>query len=509
MSSMTNRAFHRWLLVLWLPLAASAVVIALLRCGAVLDNGASNSTTAFEDISIANVSAIAHGEPAYVDCFSYPYRTSLFNWLFYRTYGAVARLTAPAPAQLPTALRLLTFSWVWVGVATTVRLLAPFARGLDAQGGVLIASFATLTWFGPIICWWPWTVRPDLPAIVLEYAAFALVLRSESAGRVAAAGALFFFAWSFKQNEVALLAGTVLALLLGGSWRRALLLGGVFAVPAGAVLLQADEAYWLNIAHGPAVAGWSVDRIWFKVANWLLLGGAYLVVPGVLLAYALSPAERRDLLKERRVRMTAAAFAAALALNLLGSGRQWSACNYYYESWIIGMTFTGMVTLRAAQTFTGFGSAWARNAFVGSVFLLLATCAAYTVAVFVPLDKPYRRTGENLEYAVRLPRPVFSAALLAAVKSSPPPLFCDDPLLLVQALDRDAVNHPVIEYTIYLDALRAGLLRDDDIATRIRNRWFAMVWLESTGSMWEPALQEAGYTPGAVVDSMRPWMRPP
>jgi len=505
---MTPAAFRRWTVGLWLPLALSAAVIALLRLGAVLDNGPANNTTSCEDISIWNIHALTRGEPAYVDCFSYPYRTSLFNWLFYRTYGAAAWLAGPAPAQLPTLLRLVTFAFVLLGLAASAWFLAQFAGGLGSAGGLLVGSIAVLTWFGPVICWWPWTVRPDLPAIVLEFLAFILVARGQAAGRLLAAGLLFFLAWSFKQNEAAILAGTVLALLLQREWRAALLLGTVFALLAASVLLSADEAYWSNAVRGPTVAGWSLVAIWQKAAGWLFLGGSYLLAPAILLAYVLPPAERRAFLQQRAVRLTAVVFATALVLNLLGSGRSWSARNYYYESWAIGMTFTGLATLHAVRSFTGFPAPAARNLWIATTVCLLLAGAAYTAVVFVPLDKPYTRTGENLELAVRLPRPPFAAELVAAVRSSPAPFLCDDPLLQLHAAHPEASHAPVIEYTIYLDALRGGLIRDEDIAARIRQRWYAVLWLEAEGTIWEPLARSAGYVPGRVTGHLRPWRRP-
>lgn len=508
---MSDSYFRRWALAVWLPLAVSALVIGVLRFGAVLRDGPNNTTTAFEDISLWNINLIRYGEPAYIDCFQYPYRTSLFNWVFYKLYGGVAILVGPSDHNLATVLRLLTQAIVLLGFGASVYFFRSNVpkSATPAAAWTLVLCFAVLTWFGPIICWWALTVRPDLPAVVCEYLALVVIataVPSRTSVRIVLAAMLFFMAWSLKQNQIGILLGAIVALLVQKDWRQAAWLTGIMVVLVGIVALTASPHYWTNVVEAPALAPWSFDNAFFKLSGFLSLGGVYLLWLFVLL-YQLHPEDRQRLFGQRPLVIAACTLAVCLVVNLLGSGRKGAARNYYFESWVVGMMLTGLVCFFAA----GLREPLRRS----SVLLLpvasiavLGFAALYTGRVFLPLEKPYTKTGEELEFSVCLPKEPYSDSLLEQVRTAARPIFCDDPLLVVQALGGPAAEVPVIEYTIYVDAVQAGRIRDRDMAARIRDREFTSLWLDADNSIWEALARDAGYLPQEPQGLLRRWLRP-
>src|SRR5882757_4696818 len=105
---MDNASFRRWSIGLWSALALLAGLVWALRFHAMLEVGPYTVTTGGEENSLLNFSLIRRGEPAYVDCYTYPYRSSLFNWLYYVFYGQALILAEPSEFALPTFLRGVT-----------------------------------------------------------------------------------------------------------------------------------------------------------------------------------------------------------------------------------------------------------------------------------------------------------------------------------------------------------------------------------------------------------------
>jgi hypothetical protein len=511
---MTNATFRRWAIGLWLPLALSALVIAGWRLASTLLDSPYNTTTTCEDISIFNISRVRYGEPAYTDCFRYPYRTSVFNWLFYRFFGGVALSFDASDESLPLLLRMVTVVFTVVGLAASLYFLRTFANLISANNRVnllLISCFAVLVWLGPVIGWYPMTVRPDIPAVVLEYLGLmlmALAMPGHSVGRSVLAGMLFFLGWSLKQNEIGIFLGTLLALAVRRDWFNAGVVLATWSLFVGIVFLSVDRDYRLNVVEAPALAPWVIGDVPRKFGALSYYGGWYLLMGVVVLYYGLTAEQRFELLTYRPVWMSSIALGVCFCLNLIGTARQGSALNYYFETWVLGITLTGFVYLYAMEKFQGFVSPFHARVFAIGIALVLLNCGFSTVYVFVPLHKPYEKSGEPQGDAVLVPRDPYPPGLVQRVRTSVSPMFCDDPLLLLQALGRNASDTPVIEYTIYLDALKAGQVDDGGIEQRIRQRWFATLWIDAVNSRWEEAALKAGYERQPGEGLLREWILP-
>jgi hypothetical protein len=513
---MSPVAFRTWVCGLWWLLALSAVIIAMFRLDATLRVGQSNVTTICEEISISNLHTIQHGGRVYSDCFTYPYQTSLFNWLFYDTYGGLAALVQPAAQYLPTVLRLLTMAFVVVGLLTSMAGLRRFTVLLGVRPDAwLLIPLSVVTWFGPIIGWWFVTVRPDLPAVVFAYLGFTIAVITDpdrAPVRLALAGVCFFLAWSFKQTTVGMLGGTVLGLLVLREWKPAALLSMVFGALVAGWLLIAGSAYWTNTFSAPTLSEWSPDNVYTIALLWLIFTGPYLIAGAAAAFYGLSAEQRKALFHSRPFLRTAVAFLACMAWHALCSGRLGASENYYFESAVLGVTLTAQVYLYAVGVGVGIPATGEKRVkFIGLTVLVLLWGAGFTAAVFVPFHKPYTKTGEELPFSASLPRPAYPETLLQQVREGPRPIFCDDPLLALQAMGPGAVANPVLEYTIYLRAEKRGRIRDDGLEGRIRHGMFAALWLktpEDAYRNWEDVAREAGYRPQPPIGSMQEWVRP-
>jgi hypothetical protein len=527
---MNKFSLRGWLAAFWTILAVLAGVIFALRFQSVLERGPYYATTMCEDISIVNFSRIHHGDPVYVDCFTYPYRCSLFNWFYYQLYGTVVAALQPSEFALATVLRLVTLAWALVGFAALFWFLRRVpAHDSSAAAWLMDGSVAFVTWLGPTIGWWSLTARPDVPAVVLELLGLIVVIRGgerRSWWHVLAAGLLFFLAWSLKQSAVFLFAGTLLALVLRREWARAASIGGLFAVLVSAVLLTAPPAYFSNVFEAPSLAPLQPSRL-VLIGYWCLISWVPLLLVGVVLVLMCLPAgQRASLFRTRPVFVLSIAGGVTLVMNLVFVQRLGSWGNYLFETWVAGMALSGLIQRQVASALQeGSGQSAPEGLSlpasavglqerdrVGPVArltsLLLVCCVVSTVPLFrQPLPG---ETVVSEGMTARLPPPAYSEELLEDLRRSPGPIFCDDmvpfitctpPSFLVrQALGSHAAGVPIIEHTVYWDAERAtsarwpnGRLSHPNVEERIKLHQYGSIWLYTEHSTWEPVVKAAGY----------------
>jgi hypothetical protein len=507
---MDNSFLRRWLAGFWLSLAGLAAVIWLMRLAAVLDpeQGPYYVTTGFEDISVFNFSRMRYGDPVYVDCFEYPYRMSLFNWLFYWLYGRLVAAVNPSEVMLPTVLRLVTLAWALLGCAAMVRFL--HKSGPEAAPALPLwanLGLAIVTWFGPTIGWWSLTVRPDVPAVACAYLGLLLVLRS--GGRLSSlqelgAGFLFFLAWSFKQSEVFVFAGTMLALLCRRQWGSFCWIGATFAVFVAVVLVNAPPAYFTNLlAPGvtPVTGEFAGVVLEWCLRSWMPL----LLVGLVVFLLGLDRSERQALWQSHAGFFLSVVGAVALIGNLILVRRPGASGNYLFETWVVGMTLTGLIQQHAAATLKTFATPARQPLFVAATGIVLVWSVFCMLALFEPLDKP---DTAAVELMLRLPHEPYSESLLDEVRTSPRPMLIDDPGLVRLALGKESDDVPVVDHTIYWDARTAGKLSHPDINAKIAAHEYVNIWLYRHNSWWEPEVKKAGYVVFKEDGAFRQYRRP-
>jgi hypothetical protein len=507
---MDNAFLRRWLTGFWLILAVLAGAIFVIRLGAVLDpeQGPYYVTTGFEDISVFNFSRMHYGDPVYVDCFQYPYRISLFNWLFYWLYGRVVAAVNPSEVMLPTVLRLVTLAWALLGCAAMVRFLR--TSGPDTAPALpLWASLglALVTWFGPTIGWWSLTARPDVPAVVCAYLGLLLVLRSGDRLpwlQALGTGLLFFLAWSFKQSDVFIFAGTMLALLWRRQWGSVFWIGATFAVFVAVVLVNAPPAYFTNLfAPGvtPVTGEFAGVILEWCLRSWMPL----LLVGVVVFLMCLDGSQRQALWQSHAGFFLSVVGTVTLMMNLVMVRRPGASGNYLFETWVVGMTLTGLIQQHAAATLKTFATPVRRPLFLAATGVVLIWSVICTFPLFEPFDKP---DTAPVELMLRLPHEPYSESLLNEVRTSPRPILIDDPGLVRVALGQESGDVPVVDHTIYPDARTAGKLSHPDVNAKIAAHEYVNIWLYRHNSWWEPEVKKAGYVAFKEDGAFRLYRRP-
>jgi hypothetical protein len=414
----------------------------------------------------------------------------VFNWLFYQCYGSLARMLQPSEENLPTLLRLVSLAWALCGGLVTFLFLKTYRPTLSVPSRlrtVIAAGVALVAWLGPNVGWWALTARPDVAAVCCEALGLLIMLQDGPRWprfRALLAAGLFFAGWSFKQSAVGLFIGTAFGLALRREWANILVLVAGFGTLAGMVLLLSGESYFSNVFLAPALAPWVPNMVVQNVGLWVYYWGFVLLILPAVLFLCYQPTDRRRLLRTRAVFIVLMALIVSLATSLLASGRFGAWSNYYFEPWIAGMLLTGMVFLHAAGEFQAFESRLDRRLLVGWATAIALLAVAYTVCAFWP---PFTWDG------VRMVREPYRADELDAVRRSARPLFCDDPRLLRLALGAEARDIPVIDYTLYGDAVKSGRVQDGGVTARIADRWYATLWLRPGKSPWEPVAVQAGY----------------
>jgi hypothetical protein len=182
-------------------------------------------TSGYEEESIFALWRAVHDQPVYVDSSRLPYASAYFNWLFYGAYAAPVRVAASLGGDGAIVLgsRLMTAVGALAGAGVLFWLLR---RVLGGQP-LVAAALAGFVFFGPLVGWWAYTLRPDVWALALETCALLVVLlhhRTRPLGSALLAGLLFYGAWSFKQTYVFGLGATLLFLLWRRQWQPLILL---------------------------------------------------------------------------------------------------------------------------------------------------------------------------------------------------------------------------------------------------------------------------------------------
>jgi hypothetical protein len=502
---MDKRYFLRWATCFWSVLALLAVLICGARVWSVVHDGPdAGEITGYEEISIFNISRVRYGAPPYGNCFAYPYQVSVFNWLFYSWYGSIAAWAQPSERTLPTLLRLVSLGWALAGCLAMFLYLKRYAGSLKVPsrtGLILAAGVSVVAWLGPNIGWWALNVRPDVAALCCETLGLLVILRQGSRwpqGHALLAAVLFFFGWSFKQSAVGFFLGVLLALILRREWTCVLLLLVGFSGLVGLVLLVSGQIYYENVFISPALAPWVQQMVLQNAGLWIYFWGFVLLILPAVLLLCYQPGDRWRLLRTGPLLIVLGVLITSFATSALASGRFGAWSNYYFEPWIAGMLLTGLVFQHAAAEFQAFAFRLDRRAFAWCATAILLLATAYTLCAFEP---PFAWDGVRL-----IPDP-YPASNLEAVQRSAWPLFCDDPRLLRLALGAESRDIPVIDCTLYGDALKSGHIRDGGLAARIENRWFATLWLHPGKSPWEEVAIQAGYCL-AMDGALRKYVRP-
>lgn len=217
------------------------------------------STTGEEGVVINGVWKAANGFPIYQMPDRDPFELSLYNYLFFWSYGGLAAWLGLDGDALVTFCRLLTLASAALGAFAQWRILVMALGSVTRRESAVIILLSLLTWYGTFYMnWWLVSVRPDVPAVALAMAGLWWFLASLRTGArwwpIIPAILAFYAAWAFKQSVVWTLTGAVAGALIVVTCRRqALLLAIPVAVAFAVTLALGTEAYRYQIVTAPTL----------------------------------------------------------------------------------------------------------------------------------------------------------------------------------------------------------------------------------------------------------------
>jgi len=282
-----------------------------------------------------------HHLPVYEWPLAFPFSLSLYNYLFYDTYGFILRLAGQTGAGIMKWGSLFTPVFAIIGALAQWRLVCDYLHLRGAR-----SAFSLIFALGLWICTsmvrgWAFTIRPDMAAVALAMAALWMVVRQPRFG-FAYAGVLFYLAWSFKQSTILALAGVCLFLLFQKRWRDLSVLAAVFAVLAAVTLLVGTPEFRYNILVAPRIVKEFSFKHAFPISAKSVIANAYWILAPIALLLA---AGKRRL--SSTVRMLTIVLAIALVGGLAGMAKVGAYDNYLLEAFVAGSTLLQMAVFTA------------------------------------------------------------------------------------------------------------------------------------------------------------------
>lgn len=165
------------------------------------------TTSGWEEESLYTMWKYIKGMKIYTDRHSIPYTASVYNWLFYQSYGFVIKnfifLFSLSISWIPTVGRFFTLVGALIGVFICYASFVNLLKIKDLVLKSVAFSFALLVFFGPLVGFWAFTVRPDVWSLVFEVTGVFLFWRYYSLDKTKAiffSALVLYCSWAFKQS---------------------------------------------------------------------------------------------------------------------------------------------------------------------------------------------------------------------------------------------------------------------------------------------------------------------
>lgn len=273
-----------------------------------------------------------HHLPVYEWPLVYPFSLTMYNYLFYSTYGSFLKLIGASGASILTWGSLFTPVFAIMGAIAQWRLVQGYLN-LRGARSALSLCFALGLWFcSSIVRGYAFAIRPDMAAVAFVMIALSMIVRQSRFG-FAYAGVSFYLAWSFKQSSILTFAGICLFLLLHRRWRNLSILVTVFAALAATTLLLGSPEYRYSILVAPRIMSVFSLRWALFIVPKSLAANAYWILAPIILLFAMS-ARRVD----KVVSLLTTVFVVAFFVGLSGMTRLGAWDHYLLEAFAAGST---------------------------------------------------------------------------------------------------------------------------------------------------------------------------
>jgi len=301
-------------------------------------------STGIESPALYGIYKVYRGDPVYVAPSEDP-ASMVYNYLFYYTYGILARILIQNTENFPVFTHLLTF------IATcgylTILLCYFWAKSKELKCDSLkhhlirtiIVLMPLLVFFGPFFGWWYLTARSDIMAIGLEMVGLIIFLRYYDKLNILTTiiFTLFFWsAWSMKQATIFVWIGTLLILTAQRKWKQLLISIIFFLLFSSVIFLKFGWAYFQHTVLIPLMipTSWQTSILVGKEA---LVTGFYIYVPALVftISYLTNRIRKNNTINSLLLIL----FITAMG-DILTSKRWACSRNLYFSSFLIAALFT-------------------------------------------------------------------------------------------------------------------------------------------------------------------------
>ncbi|GAB6052607.1 hypothetical protein JCM17960_14270 [Magnetospira thiophila] len=354
----TNPGFR-----LFLSTAFLGVLACLLLMGLRIDSSFSTReplqliTSGWEQQPLYDIWRAVKGMPLYTDVTRIPYAIAFYNWGFYAFYGELTalglRLLDLGDAWLPTVARFITLAGCLFGVGWTTSLLRRTGDGSEPTPLGLALPFALLLFFGPLVGFWGFTVRPDIWAMALEILGLLLFWRNLPRRPLVAVGMaalLFYGAWSFKHVNVTATVTVALYLLATRRWGLAMLFSALLFGAYGLTFVIGGPLYFSSLFQTAQVS-WNLAGTVHIFVNWMVKATPVLLpLAALLLLYVRDAGFRRDLHRAPSSLFLGIGVFVSFLFMLPGTAKEGAAENYYFMPMFFLLAATHHALVLALQS---------------------------------------------------------------------------------------------------------------------------------------------------------------
>jgi hypothetical protein len=516
---------RQFLLGLIVVLAVASLGTLVQQIGFYATFGGLYESTWTESQSIYAVWKTANGYPAYENPFGGNFVLSMYNLLFYASYGAVARLFGATDSSLLLVGRglSLVFAVLCVVVHAGVMIRATARDGNTPQRAALCLACAVMLWLGlPVVSAWGLTVRPDIGAMLFVLLACLAVVSTgvRSVRAAVLCGLLFCCAWGFKQSAILTFGATVLALLI---YRRdrgpVLVLVAAFVVPVLLVLLTAGPMYRANVLGAYKLSLFQGVVPAVKVLAYMIVENPLLFGVGIVtLIQGLARCDWRLVVRgEERdrdlwtLKWLVLVTLATLPLGFVSMFRAGSGPNNLFEAWI---AITSLAAIGLSQFCAGTESRQV-SPVQASLLRSVVRIAVVLLIIILPLQNLQPTSRGKIRLGLGLPVPrVWSLipaseeevrkreSLAQQLRSVPKPMLIFDEIFNQpwHSSDGQFPALVVIDEASYRAATAHGLISGDGLASFARERRMASVVIREHDP-WRKKFEDAGYVQVGRLDS--------
>lgn len=210
-------------------------------------------TTGAEAQSLNAIWRYIQGYTIYPDMHKIPFAAPVYNWLYFASYGTIARffldMLALEDLWLPTITRLITFIGIICGTILIYRFFIMAFQVIEPDLKRLCLAFAIFLFFGPLMGFFGMAAAPDVWALFFDVAAIYVFIRyyEKQPFAILLVCVFAYLAWAFKQIFI-YTPGTIgLFLLMKRDWKNLFLLCFILGLAWVTTLVIGGKIYINNI----------------------------------------------------------------------------------------------------------------------------------------------------------------------------------------------------------------------------------------------------------------------